>query len=124
MIKGVGADIVEIERIRGMLDRHGDSFRERCFTSAEIVFANRYRDPATRYAGRWAAKEAVAKVLGTGFVKGITFHDIEVLPLHTGQPQVHLHGGAAECAAKQAIESVLVSISHADLYATATAIGT
>ncbi len=123
MIKGIGTDIVEIDRIRGMLDRHGDSFLQRCFTPDEIAFATKYKDPAVRYAGRWAAKEAVVKVLGTGFVKGITFHDIEVLPLHTGQPQIQLSGIAAERAKEQQIESVLVSISHAQNYATATAIG-
>ena len=124
MIKSIGTDIVEIGRIRDMLDRHGSLFRERCFTSAEIAFASRHKDPAIRFAGRWAAKEAVAKVLGTGFVKGITFHDIEVLPRHTGQPEVHLCGEAAEYAAEQKIKSVLISISHAQLYATATAIAT
>lgn len=123
MIKGLGTDIVEIDRIRGMIDRHGDSFLQRCFTPDEIAFAAKYKDPAVRYAGRWAAKEAVVKVLGTGFVKGITFHDIEVLPLHTGQPEVCLSGEAAERAAEQQIESVLISISHAVKYATATAIG-
>ena len=124
MIKGIGTDIVEIERIRGMLQRHGDSFLQRCFTPAEIEFAGKYKDPAVRYAGRWAAKEAVVKVLGTGFMKGITFHDVEVLPLHTGQPEIRLTGEAAERAAEQQIDSVLISISHAQLYATATAIGT
>jgi len=124
MIRGIGTDIVEIERIRGMLDRHGDSFLQRCFTPAEIEFARKYKDPAVRFAGRWAAKEAVVKVLGTGFVRGITFHDVEVLPLHTGQPSIELSGQAAERAAQQQIETILISISHAQLYATATAIGT
>ncbi|MCH2201737.1 MAG: holo-ACP synthase [Fuerstiella sp.] len=124
MIRGIGTDIVEIERIRGMLDRHGDTFLQRCFTSAEIEFARKYKDPAVRFAGRWAAKEAVVKVLGTGFVRGITFHDVEVLPLHTGQPSIELSGQAAEHAAMQQIETILISISHAQLYATATAIGT
>jgi len=120
---GLGTDIVEIERIRAMIDRHGDSFIQRCFTETEIAFAEKFRDPAVRYAGRWAGKEAVVKVLGTGFVKGIQFHDVEVLPLHTGQPQVELSGGAAETARSLGIQSILISISHARLYATASAIG-
>ena len=124
MIKGIGTDIIEVERIRGMLERHGDSFLERCFTPAEIAHASRYKDPVVHYAGRWAAKEAVVKVLGTGFVKGIRFHDIEVLPLHTGQPEIHLYGDASERAADQQIECVLITISHTQLYATATAVGT
>lgn len=123
MITGIGTDIVEIERIRGLIARHGDSFLERCFTDDEISFAKRFKDPAVRYAGRWAAKEAVVKLLGTGFSNGVTFHDIEVLPLHTGQPIVTLSGLAGERAAEQLISSVMISISHAQLYATATAIG-
>lgn len=123
MIIGLGTDIVEIERIRGMIDRHGDNFLNRCFTPDEIAYADKHRDAAVRFAGRWAAKEAVVKVLGTGFVKGITFHDIEVLPLHTGQPRIQLSGEAGGIAEGMGIKSVLITISHAQLYATATAVG-
>lgn len=123
MVIGIGTDIVEIGRIRGMIERHGDSFLNRCFTDDEIAYADKHRDAAVRFAGRWAAKEAVVKVLGTGFVKGITFHDIEVLPLHTGQPRIQLSGEAAGIAAEMGITNVLITISHADHYATATAIG-
>lgn len=123
MVIGIGTDIVEIGRIRGMIERHGDSFLNRCFTEDEIAYADKHRDAAVRFAGRWAAKEAVVKVLGTGFVKGITFHDIEVLPLHTGQPRIQLSGEAAGIAAEMGITNVLITISHADHYATATAIG-
>ena len=123
MIGGLGTDIVEISRIREMLERHGSHFVDRCFTRGEIEYATKHRDPTLRYAGRWAAKEAVVKVLGTGFVQGITFHDVEVVSLHTGQPTVRLSGRAAEIAAEQGIVSILLSISHACEYAVATAIG-
>ncbi|MEZ6125059.1 MAG: holo-ACP synthase [Planctomycetaceae bacterium] len=123
MIVGLGTDIVEIERVRDMIERHGDSFLKRCFTNREIEYADRHRDSAVRFAGRWAAKEAVVKVLGTGFVKGITFHDIEVLPMDSGQPRIQLSGGAGDIALSMGIGSVLITISHAKLYATATAIG-
>ena len=123
MIIGLGTDIVEIERIRSMIDRHGDSFLQRCFTPDEIAYADKHRDAAVRFAGRWAAKEAVVKVLGTGFVKGITFHDIEVLPLHTGQPRIQLSGEAGTIADSMGIKTVLITISHAQMYATATAVG-
>lgn len=123
MIIGLGTDIVEIDRVRNMIDRHGNSFLDRCFTPAEIAYADKHRDAAVRFAGRWAAKEAVVKVLGTGFVKGITFHDIEVLPLGTGQPRIELSGGAAQIACQMGIGCVLITISHAKLYATATAVG-
>lgn len=123
MITGLGTDIVEIERIRGMIERHGSHFLDRCFTLDEIAFAQKHRDSAVRFAGRWAAKEAVVKVLGTGFIQGITFHDIEVVTLHTGQPTIRLSGEAAEIADRQGIAEVKVTISHAREYATATAIG-
>lgn len=123
MIVGIGTDIVEIDRVRSMIERHGDVFVHRCFTPDEVAYADRHRDAAVRYAGRWAAKEAVVKVLGTGFVKGITFHDIEILPLATGAPRIQLSGGAHQMAASLGISDVLITISHARNYATATAIG-
>lgn len=123
MIVGIGTDIVEIERIRSMIERHGDHFLLRCFTSGEIEYARRHRDSAIRFAGRWAAKEAVVKVLGTGFVQGITFHDVEIVALHTGQPTVTLSGGAGRFADKLGISEVKMTISHTREYATATAIG-
>ncbi len=123
MIIGIGTDIVEIERIRHMIERHGDHFLNRCFTPSEIEYASRHRDSAVRYAGRWAAKEAVVKVLGTGFVQGITFQDIEVVPLHTGQPMVKLSGEALQISQQLKIAEIKLTISHAREYATATAIG-
>jgi holo-[acyl-carrier protein] synthase len=123
MILGIGTDIVEIERIRDMIERHGDHFVQRCYTAAEIEYSMRHRDSAVRFAGRWAAKEAVVKVLGTGFVQGITFHDVEIISLHTGQPTVKLSGEAERIAAERKIAEVMITISHAREYATATAIG-
>ena len=123
MIMGIGTDIVEIERIRSMIERHGNHFLQRCYTVGEIEYAQRHRDAAVRFAGRWAAKEAVVKVLGTGFVEGITFHDVEIIPLYTGQPTVKLTGEAARIAEAMNISEVKLTISHAREYATATAIG-
>ena len=123
MIIGIGTDIVEIERIRQMIERHGDHFLNRCFTPGEIAYSNRHRDAAVRFSGRWAAKEAVVKVIGTGFVQGITFHDIEVVALHTGQPTVQLSGEALQFSQRLKITDIKLTISHAREYATATAIG-
>ena len=123
MIIGIGTDIVEIERIRKMIERHGDHFLNRCFTPLEIEYANRHRDSVIRFAGRWAAKEAVVKVIGTGFIQGITFHDIEVISLHTGQPTVQLTGEALQISQRLKITEIKLTISHAREYATATAIG-
>ena len=123
MIVGIGTDIVEIERIRGMIERHGDHFLHRCYAASEIEYSQRHRDAAVRFAGRWAAKEAVVKVIGTGFIQGITFHDVEIVSLHTGQPTVRLSGEAGRIAAELGISEVKLTISHAREYATATAIG-
>jgi len=123
MIIGLGTDIVEIERVGDVIERHGDRFLEQCFTPAEIQWAGRFKDKSVRFAGRWAAKEAVVKVLGTGFVRGVSFQDIEVLPLPTGQPQVSLTGGALKMAGQLGIDHILISISHSHDYAVATAIG-
>ncbi len=123
MIVGIGTDIVEIERIRSMIERHGDHFLTRCYTAAEIEYSQRHRDSASRFSGRWAAKEAVVKVLGTGFIQGITFHDVEIVPLHTGQPTVKLSGEAGRIATSLGITEIKLTISHARDYATATAIG-
>lgn len=122
-VVGLGTDIVEIVRIRSMIERHGDHFCDRCFTKAEREYARKHRDDAVRFAGRWAAKEAVVKVLGTGFIQGITFHDVEVLSLHTGQPVIRLSGEAARIAGSLGIREIKITISHAREYATATAIG-
>lgn len=123
MLLGLGTDIVEIDRIRSMMQRHGSHFIDRCFTPGEIEYSQKHRDAAVRFAGRWAAKEAVVKVLGTGFVQGITFHDIEIISLHTGQPTVRLSGEACRIAESMGIDSIRITISHAREYATATAIG-
>jgi holo-[acyl-carrier protein] synthase len=96
MILGIGTDLTNIERIAGTLARFGDRFRNRVFTEAEQAkAANRAHAPAT-FAKRWAAKEACSKALGTGLRMGISWRDMAVSNLSTGQPQMHLTGWAAE----------------------------
>lgn len=123
MIVGLGTDIVEIERIREMIERHGDSFVQRIFTSAEVAYCRQRKHSAEPFAGRWAAKEAVMKVLGTGFVQGTHFQEVEVLNEESGKPQIVLHGSTGELAKQLGIDHVLITISHCREYATATAIG-
>lgn len=96
MILGIGTDLANIERIAGVLERYGDRFRDRVFTEAEQRKAERRRDVAGTYAKRWAAKEACSKALGTGLRMGISWKDMAVTNLRTGQPQMHLTGWAAE----------------------------
>lgn len=97
MILGIGTDLANIDRIQGTLDRFGDRFRTRVFTSQEQAkAASRPHGEAATYAKRWAAKEACSKALGTGLTMGISWVDMAVSNLRTGQPVMHLTGWAAE----------------------------
>ena len=96
MILGIGTDLANIERISGTLERFGDRFRNRVFTETEQRKAESRRDVAGTYAKRWAAKEACSKALGTGLRMGISWRDMAVSNLPTGQPVMHLTGWAAE----------------------------
>ncbi len=96
MILGIGTDLANIERIAGVLQRHGDRFRNRVFTGVEQAKAERRRDVAGTYAKRWAAKEACSKALGTGLRMGISWKDMAVSNLETGQPVMALSGWARE----------------------------
>ena len=95
MILGVGPDLANIDRIAGVLERHGDRFRQRVFTEVEQKKAERRKDTAGTYAKRWAAKEACSKALGTGLRMGIAWKDMAVRNLQTGQPVMELSGWAA-----------------------------
>ncbi len=96
MILGIGTDLANIDRIRGTLDRFGDRFRNRVFTDREQAKAENRADVAGTYAKRWAAKEACSKALGTGLRMGISWKDMAVTNLRSGQPVMHLTGWAAE----------------------------
>jgi holo-[acyl-carrier protein] synthase len=115
----LGIDIIRVERIRSALERFGDRFVRRVLTAAE---QRHVRGRAETMAGRWAAKEAVSKVLGLG-VRGIGWRDIEIERLPTGQPAVRLHGRAAARAAQLGMGRVAVSISHEAEFAVAIAFG-
>ena len=115
----LGIDIIKVERIRASIERFGERFSKRVLTPAEQRYV-RMR-PET-FAGRWAAKEAVSKVLGLG-VRGIGWRDIEVERLPTGQPAVRLHGRAAARAEQLGMERIALSISHESDYAVAIAFG-
>jgi len=96
LILGIGTDLANIDRIAGVLDRHGDRFRNRVFTETEQAKAERRADVAGTYAKRWAAKEACSKALGTGLRMGIAWKDMAVFNIRSGQPQMTLTGWAAE----------------------------
>ena len=96
MILGIGTDLANIERIQGTLDRFGDRFKNRVFTEREQAKAERRKDVAGTYAKRWAAKEACSKALGTGLRMGISWKDMAVTNLKSGQPVMSVSGWAAE----------------------------
>ncbi|TWT57667.1 Holo-[acyl-carrier-protein] synthase [Thalassoglobus neptunius] len=122
MIVGLGTDIVEIVRIGEMIERHGELFLQRVYSETEIKYCQRHKEAIQHYAGRWAAKEAVMKTLGTGFTKGVGWKDIQVHNKPSGEPVIVISGGAGQVAKLKGIDEVLITISHCRAYATATAI--
>lgn len=118
MISGVGVDIIEIERVRNVYKRFGIRFLKRVFTEREREYCLQHKDPSPHLAVRFAAKEAVAKALGIGFQKGITFLDIEITKTQEGKPEVHLSKNATVLFPKG---KLLISLSHCREYAVAMA---
>jgi holo-[acyl-carrier protein] synthase len=121
-IIGVGTDIIECLRIAQMIDRHGELFIRRVYTDHEIAYCSTKKAATQHYAGRWAAKEAVLKALGTGWVRGISWRDVEVRHKPGGAPTVALRGGAKEVLERSGITRMHISISHCRSHAIAYAI--
>ena len=118
-----GIDLVECSRIAKMIEKHGERFAERILTPAERQLAQRFRNPTEFIAGRWAAKEAILKMIGTGWQGRISWGDMEILPDELGQPHVTLTGETARIATEKGIARVLLSITHTKGHAAASAIG-
>ncbi len=114
----IGVDLIDIDRIVGVLGRFPERFRHRVLTEHEQRYVGHRVE---RIAGRWAAKEAISKVLGLG-VRGVGWREIEILPNRAGQPQVYLHGRAARRAESMELDEVSVSISHERHMAVAVAV--
>ncbi|MFL2869160.1 MAG: holo-ACP synthase [Pirellulaceae bacterium] len=121
-IIGIGTDIVECLRIASMIERHDELFLNRVYTRHEIQYSSSRKAATQHYAGRWAAKEAVLKALGTGWSRGIKWTDIEVISEPSGKPHCEIHGTGREVCDEMGITDVLISISHCRSHATATAI--
>src|SRR5882672_10805695 len=112
-IIGLGFDATDIKRITEAIDRYGDRFLRRIFTDGEVAYCTRRRVPAIHFAGRFAAKEAAMKALGTGRSRGVLWRDIEVVR-RGGPPQLQFHGGAARRFAAMGGNSSLLTITHSD----------
>jgi holo-[acyl-carrier protein] synthase len=118
-----GIDLVDSRRIERLVHRHGRRFLDRVFTPAEQQYSGRHRKQAERLAGRFAVKEAVMKMLGTGWSKDVGWKDIETLNSPSGKPEVILRSETAKKIADQmGIESISVSITHTSDLAIASAI--
>lgn len=109
MIAGIGVDIVEIARIRALVERHGERFLRRVFAPLEVQYCQKRHDPSACLAARLAAKEAFVKAIGTGLT-GVRFHDVQVEG--GGRPRLLLFGSAAAFAERMGIKAVHCSLSH------------
>jgi holo-[acyl-carrier protein] synthase len=121
-VVGIGTDIIECLRIAQMIERHGELFIGRVYTPHEIEYCQARKQATQHFAGRWAAKEAVLKALGTGWIKGISWRDVEIRTEPGGRPSVVLHGGALAASKRLGITAVMISISHCRSHATAYAL--
>ena len=119
---GIGTDITECLRIARMVERHGDLFINRVYTPDEIRYCRNRKQTTEHFTGRWAAKEAVLKALGTGWRRGISWRDVEILNEPGGKPIVNVHGGAKAVVEQLGITRLLITISHCRTHATAFAI--
>jgi holo-[acyl-carrier protein] synthase len=121
-ILGVGTDIVECLRIAQMIERHGELFITRVYTDHEIQYCSARKAATQHYAGRWAAKEAVLKALGTGWRRGISWRDIEIRNDRHGAPSVVLRAGARDVLEQAGIQRIHITISHCRSHAVAYAV--
>ena len=117
-IIGLGFDATDLPRVREVFERFGERFLHRVFTSVEIAYCTRQRDPVPSLAGRFAAKEATMKALGTGHSRGVLWKDIEVFRQH-GPPQLRLSGGAARRFEALGAKRSLLTITHSEALAMA-----
>jgi len=117
-----GIDLVDCPRIESMVERHGKRFIERVFTAAEQAYAEANKNGIEKLAGRFAAKEAILKLMGTGWRGKIAWTDVEVINNSSGQPEVTLSGEVEKIASKLGIKHISVSITHTANFAIASAV--
>jgi holo-[acyl-carrier protein] synthase len=117
-----GIDLVDCPRIEAMIERHGNRFIQRVFTAAEQAYAEANKNGIEKLAGRFAAKEAVLKLMGTGWRGKIAWTDVEVINNSSGQPEVTLGGEVEKIAGKLGIKHISISITHTANFAIASAV--
>src|SRR5690349_25167637 len=112
MIVGIGTDLIEVDRIRKSVERYGDRFLQRVYTDRELAYARSKKNYAERLAGRFAVKEAGMKAIGTGWRRGVTWKDFEVVNEPSGRPTLRLSGVAARVAEQLGTKRISLSITH------------
>lgn len=121
-IFGIGIDVVEVDRIAAAIERQGEAFVVKLFTSGERSYCESQKRPALHFAARFAAKEAVSKALGTGIGGQAGWLDLEIVRDAAGAPKLQLHGAAEKFAKTHGISEIQISLTHAREYAAANAI--
>ncbi len=112
MIIGLGVDLAEVSRVRAAIERRGQAFLRRVYTEREIAYCEKHRNNFERYAGRFAAKEAAMKALGTGWSNGVRWVDIEVARMASSKPTLALHGATLAIAERIGVKNISLSITH------------
>lgn len=112
LIIGMGVDLAEVERIQAAIERHGETFLKRVYTLKEREYCEQFKNKYERYAGRFAAKEATMKALGTGWGRGVRWVDLEVVRERGGKPSVALAGEAGKIAERMGVKNIALSITH------------
>jgi holo-[acyl-carrier protein] synthase len=120
-VLGIGTHIVECLRIAQMIERHGELFVQRAYTAREIDFCSSRKAATQHYAAIWAGKEAVLKALGTAWVRGISWRDVEIVNGDDGRPTVQVAGAVRELCRQQGVDRILISVAHCRSHATASA---
>ena len=122
LIIGMGVDLAEVGRIKAAIERHGEAFLRRVYTAGEREYCERFKNKYERYAGRFAAKEAAMKALGTGWKRGVRWVDFEVVRELGGRPTIRLDGEARAIAEKLGVKRIALSITHTEAQALAQVI--
>ena len=122
MILGLGVDIAEVARVKAVIERRGELFLRRVYTPREREYCEQFRNKYERYAGRFAAKEAAMKALGTGWSRGVRWLDVEVVRQRGGRPTIALAGQAKKIAEEMAVRRIVLSITHTESQALAQVI--
>jgi holo-[acyl-carrier protein] synthase len=112
LIVGLGIDIAEVGRVKAAIERYGETFLRRVYTANERQYCERFKNKYERYAGRFAAKEAAMKALGTGWSRGVRWVDVEVVREKGGRPTIKLAGEAANVASRLNVKNIALSITH------------